>query len=192
MCYVIYTGVGREQAVKKLIDRTVPRELYARCFYPYRHLRKKIGGDWADIYEWLIPGYLFVITDRVTEFSVALRAVSRSGRYIRLLGGSQNVAFTPVDPAEEAWLRRLLGDRWFDVDNAPDAPGFPDDNAVAELSAVDFDENDRVRILSGPLMNFSGSVRRIDLHRRFAEVEVQFMGTVQLLRLGVEILVKDD
>ena len=84
----------------------------------------------------------------------------------------------------------MLGDRWFDI-----APGAGDpedgDNAVADLSAIDFDENDRVRILSGPLMNFSGNVRRIDLHRRMAEVEVPFMGTLQCLRLGVEILVRD-
>ncbi len=208
MCYVIYTGVGREQQVKKLIDRTVPRELYTRCFYPYRHMRKKIAGSWADIYEWLIPGYLFVITDRVAEFSVALGSISRGGRYVRLLGGGKSgaraavntgseatgvnadTAFSPVDPAEEAWLRRMLGDRWFDI-----APGAGDpeegDNAVADLSAIDFDENDRVRILSGPLMNFSGNVRRIDLHRRLAEVEVPFMGTLQCLRLGVEILVRD-
>ena len=195
MCYVIYTGVGREHAVKKLIDRTVPHELYVRCFYPFRHLRKKIAGNWADIYEWLIPGYLFVITDRVAEFSVALRGVSRNGRFVRLLGGDRvaggnaDAAFTPVDPAEEAWLRRMLGDRWFDID--PDRDLYDDGSAIAELSSIDFDENDRVRILSGPLINFSGNVRRIDLHRRLAEVEVPFMGTVQRLRLGVEILVKD-
>ena len=102
MCYVIYTGVGREQQVKKLIDRTVPRELYTRCFYPYRHMRKKIAGSWADIYEWLIPGYLFVITDRVAEFSVALGSISRGGRYVRLLGGGKSGARAAVNAGSEA------------------------------------------------------------------------------------------
>ena len=210
-CYVIYTGAGRESTAKALILKLVPPELYTRVFYPFRHMRKKIAGDWADIYEWLIPGYIFVITDRVNDFYTALRRVPRLTKLLgtmvsetgRNSGADLSVnfsrIFTPISDAEEAWLRALLGDNWFDLaspdpdaasgsgGNAPDAS----DNAVAALSMIDFDENDRVRILSGPLMTLSGLVRRIDLHRRFAEVELIFMGTPQLLRLGLEILTKE-
>lgn len=255
MCYVIYTGAGREKAIQKLIAGVVPSELYTRCFYTYRHMRKKIGGQWADIYEWLIPGYLFVITDRVNEFHAALRELYRCGRYCRLLGNDPVNGFSAVDPSEEQWLRRLIGDRWFDaplpepdepnepnipcesaanadpgesatstapgtpaaVENsvepgAPHAstvpvaaaasagtiaasayaePAAPSGIAVAELSTIGFDENDRVQILSGPLMTLSGQVRKLDLHHRRALVEVNFMGKPQLLYLGLEILIRE-
>lgn len=212
MCYVIYTGAGRESTAKALILKLVPPELYSRVFYPFRHMRKKIAGDWADIYEWLIPGYIFVITDRVNDFYAALRRVPR---LTKLLGtvvdatgrasvgatgaaspGNFSRIFTPITDTEEEWLRALLGDNWFDPSVPPpdsDSSSAADsaDNAVAALSMIDFDENDRVRILSGPLMTLSALVRRIDLHHRYAEVEVGFMGTTQRLRLGFEILKKD-
>lgn len=251
MCYVIYTGAGREKAIQKLIAGVVPSELYTRCFYTYRHMRKKIGGQWADIYEWLIPGYLFVITDRVNEFHAALHELYRCGMYCRLLGNDPVNGFSAVDPSEEQWLRRLIGDRWFDAPlpepdepnepnipcepnerNVPKEPGAshastvpvaaaasagsiaastgsiaasaghfaasayaepaaPSGIAVAELSTIGFDENDRVQILSGPLMTLSGQVRKLDLHHRRALVEVNFMGKPQLLYLGLEILIRE-
>ncbi len=189
MCYVIYTGAGREKAIQKLIAGVVPSELYTRCFYTYRHMRKKIGGQWADIYEWLIPGYLFVITDRVNEFHAALRELYRCGMYCRLLGNDPVNGFSAVDPSEEQWLRSLIGDRWFDAP-LPE-PAAPSGIAVAELSTIGFDENDRVQILSGPLMTLSGQVRKLDLHHRRALVEVNFMGKPQLLYLGLEILIRE-
>ncbi len=198
MCYVIYTGAGREKTAQRMILKLVPRELFTRVFYPFRHMRKKIGGNWADIYEWLIPGYLFVITDRPAELYTALRRVPRLTKLLGRIGDNSPYEFLPVAPEEETWLRALLGDNWFDpasqlpADAAnptgPDADNDP--AALAALSMIDFDEHDRVRILSGPLMTFSAQVRRIDLHRRFAEVEVNFMGHPQLLRLGLEILTK--
>jgi transcriptional antiterminator NusG len=216
MCYVIYTGVGREKTVQLLIARVVPRDLYTRCFFTYRHMCKKIGGKWADIYEWLIPGYLFVITDRINDFYQALRTLPRYGAYARLLGRDGRLVspseisytFEPLAEEEERWLRSLIGDRWFDApsgDDFSDAPltagstdaeeeeqeGPVPRNAVVELSAIGFDENDRVRILSGPLMTFSGRVRKLDLHRRIAIVEVDFMGKPQLLHLGFEILIRE-
>jgi transcriptional antiterminator NusG len=199
MCYVIYTGAGREKTAQRMIFKLVPHELYSRVFYPFRHMRKKIGGNWADIYEWLIPGYLFVITDRPAELYTALRRVPRLTKLLGRIGDGSSREFTPVAPDEETWLRALLGDNWFDPASqlpadAANPTGSDADNdpaALAALSMIDFDEHDRVRILSGPLMTFSAQVRRIDLHRRFAEVEVNFMGHPQFLRLGLEILVKD-
>ena len=200
MCYVIYTGVGREKTAQNMITKLVPRELYARVFYPFRHMRKKIGGSWADIYEWLIPGYLFVITDRIAAFYTALRRVPCLTKLLGKSGDNAAPDFFPIAPDEEAWLRAILGDNWFDLpgcsalpdggapfENGTDAAG---SNAVTALSLIDFDENDNVRILSGPLMTLGGQVRNIDLHRRCADVEVNFMGRPQLLRLGFEILEK--
>lgn len=199
MCYVIYTGVGREKTALNMISKLVPHDLYVRVFYPFRHMRKKIGGNWADIYEWLIPGYLFVITDSIAAFYTALRRVPRLTKLLGKTGDNASPEFFPIDPAEETWLRAILGDNWFDTSvRAPssidslDASDSSDSSAaIAALSMIDFDENDNVRILSGPLMSFSGKVRRLDLHHRRADVEVNFMGRPQLLRLGVEILTKE-
>ena len=204
MCYVIYTGVGREKTAQNMISKLVPHELYTRVFYPFRHMRKKIGGNWADIYEWLIPGYLFVVSDNIAEFYTALRRVPRLTKLLGKCGDNASPDFYPIAPEEEAWLRAILGDNWFDItaEVSEASSGIAgsltfgadatDAAAVAALSVIDFDESDNVRILSGPLMALSGKVRRLDLHHRRADVEVNFMGRPQILRLGFEILTKAD
>ena len=185
-CYVIYTGVGRETAAERLIEGAVPPELYVRVFHSCRHMRKKIAGKWADIYEWLIPGYIFVLTDDIRGFSAAIRKLPR---LLKLLGrnfDNGEPSFTPLTDEEVAWLSSVIGERWFSAgDN-----DISDGQAVAELSQIDFDENDNIIVLSGPLMNLSGKVRKINLHRREAEVEIVFMGVPQTVRLGVEIMTK--
>ena len=109
-CYVIYTGVGREKIALDMISKLVPHDLYVRVFYPFRHMRKKIGGNWADIYEWLIPGYLFVITDSIAAFYTALRRVPRLTKLLGKSGDNASPDFFPIEPAEETWLRAILGD----------------------------------------------------------------------------------
>ena len=138
-----------------------------------------------DIYEWLVPGYVFVVTDRVGEFYQALKRVPRLTKLLGREFENGEPAFTPLGHDEEKWLAAMLGEEWFRTGSSTDGA-----DPVAELSQVGFDENDRVVILSGPLMSFTGQVRRINLHKRYAEVEVNFMGKSQLLHLGIDVLVK--
>ena len=58
------------------------------------------------------------------------------------------------------------------------------------LSLVEVGENDEVKILSGPLKDMVGMVRKINMHKRIAEVEVVFMGRKIVLHLGIEIVEK--
>ena len=53
-------------------------------------------------------------------------------------------------------------------------------------------EGDAITILSGPLKNMEGYIRKIHLHRRIAEVEVDFMGRKTVIHLGIEMVGKRD
>ena len=59
-----------------------------------------------------------------------------------------------------------------------------------QLSQVSVSEDDAVTILSGPLKNMEGYIRKIDLHRRIAKVEVDFMNRKTLIHLGIEMVEK--
>ncbi|WP_443029438.1 KOW motif-containing protein [Sporofaciens musculi] len=48
-------------------------------------------------------------------------------------------------------------------------------------------ENQRIKIISGPLKNLEGQIKKINLHKRIAIVEAEFMGNRTLLHLGIEI-----
>lgn len=52
-------------------------------------------------------------------------------------------------------------------------------------------ENDRVRILSGPLMGMEGNIRRIDRHKRIAYLEIEMFGRTVEMKVGLEIIKKE-
>ena len=190
MYYVIYVGSGREETMEQLIRSTVPETLFTRCFHPVRHMKKKIHGQWTEKYERLIPGYVFVETDDIRAF---YRKVRELPAFLKLLGKETTLSrlneeevpeehFIPLPSEEERWLKRVSGI----------IPGIqkPKEKSrpVVELTKVRFDEEGKLQILSGPLKEFSGEVRKIDVHRRYAEVEVVFMGRKTLLHLGIELI----
>ena len=55
------------------------------------------------------------------------------------------------------------------------------------LSKVAVGENQRIKIISGPLKNLEGQIKKINLHKRVAEVEVRLLGRRRTLYLGIEI-----
>lgn len=62
------------------------------------------------------------------------------------------------------------------------------DASVVGLSKVAVGENRQIKIMSGPLKNLEGQIKKINLHKRIAVVEADFMGNRALLHLGIEIV----
>ena len=51
-------------------------------------------------------------------------------------------------------------------------------------------EGDAVVVLSGPLKSMEGRIKKLNLHKRIAEIEVEFMNRKTILHLGIEIVGK--
>jgi transcriptional antiterminator NusG len=64
------------------------------------------------------------------------------------------------------------------------------EEATAEVSQIDFGENDEVIILSGPLKDLKGCIKKLNLHKRVAEVEMSFMGRKTVIFMGVDWIMK--
>ena len=62
-----------------------------------------------------------------------------------------------------------------------------DKGGVIGISRVAVDEGGTVRYLSGPLKNVGDRVRKVNLHKRIAEIEASLMGEKQILYLGIEM-----
>ena len=173
MYYVLQVAPGAEEKTERWIRRRLDSAIYGRCFHPARMMRKKLRGEWTDVREKLLPGYVFITSEDAGGLYAALRGVPVLTRML----GRDGEAFTALDRNEEEWLRRLLP---------------PEENGTeVELSKVAVDENDRVTILSGPLKGLAGEIKKLHLHRRMAEVEVEFMGRKTILYLGIELVKKE-
>lgn len=188
MYYVLWVGSGNEAKAELLIRRIVPDHFYGDCFYPMKHLRKRFHGVTKDIYERMIPGYLFLQTEDIHSFYERIREIPV---FLSILGKTEldeTEDFYPLTEQEEQWLKRIMGRG--NLQSSSVKQGEQGQGTIVELSQVSFDENDRVVIVSGPLKEMEGKVKKIDLHRRIAAVELEFMNTVTVLHLGIEIIEK--
>ena len=60
------------------------------------------------------------------------------------------------------------------------------------ISKVRIDEGNEIRIISGPLKHMGGMIKKINLHKRMAEVEIEFMNRRTVIYLGIELLEKKE
>ena len=111
----------------------------------------------------LLPGYVFIQTRDPGAVAARLAEVPA---FTRLLG-SNGEYFMPLSADEEAWLNAYT-----DIDTH-----------VVEMSEGVI-EGDRVMVMRGPLKGREFEIRRIDRHKREAELEVPMLGRVKRIRSG--------
>lgn len=175
MYYVIQVAPGKEAEAELYITERVAEELYSSCFHPVRHVRKKFRGVWKDRYEKLLPGYVFISSENAEELYLALKRIPTMTKIL----GWHLEYIAALTQREAVWLEKLVS-----------AGKGGRITGEVPLSQIEIQENDEVKILSGPLIDMAGMVKRINLHRRIAEVEVEFMGRKTIIHLGIEMVEK--
>ncbi len=172
MYYVIQVAPGMEERTETVIRRRVANDLYGSCFHPIRCIRKKFHGEWKDHHEKLLPGYVFITSDSIQELYLELHKVLL---LTKLLGKNEE-QFTALPDYEARWLEQLMETT-------------EDESNEVGLSQVTA-EGDAVVVLSGPLKSMEGRIKKLNLHKRIAEIEVEFMNRKTILHLGIEIVGK--
>ena len=112
------------------------------------------------------------------------------------LVGRDEEYFVKLPERDVEWLVKFMGcDGQKDSRDAVGKTGMGSAEMIADsqkyevgLSQISIDEGNEIRIVSGPLKNMEGMIRKIHLHRRMAEVEVPFMNQRTVIYLGIELL----
>lgn len=172
--YVIQVAAGTEDKVEEQVRVMMRNELYGSCFHPMRRVKKKFRGEWKEIQEKLLPGYVFITSDNIQELYQEFKYVPAFTKVL----GKEEERFIPLPDHEVRWIEGLM------------KPS--DQNMEVQLSQVSVSENDVITILSGPLKNMEGYITKIDLHRRIAKVEVDFMNRKTVIHLGIELVRKKE
>ena len=165
--YVMQVSPHEEQRALDWIKSRVEPSLYGECFHLTRYVRKKFKGKWHDVYQKLLPGYVFIETEDIEGLWLALRKIPVM---TKLLGRGGD-PYTSLNESETEWLLQLKGA-----------------NGEVALSFIRVHENNEVSILSGPLTGMKGMIKKINLHKRVAEVEVNLMNQKITVYLGIEIV----
>lgn len=167
MWYVIQVRSGTEEHIKLQCEQRIPPEIMERCYIPYYERMRRFRGAWHMEQRTLFPGYVFIISDELEELFIGLKSVIG---LTKLIGTGQEIV--PLTE-QEVLLMQKLGN----------------DNGLVEMSKGII-QGDRTVITSGPLMGLEGCIRRIDRHKRTAQLELELMGRIVETQVGLEILEK--
>lgn len=172
MWYVMQVVSGQENRTVQMIDKMVYKETLESCFVPVRRLRKKYQGTWHEVTEKLFPGYVFLITDHPQSLYEELKGIPALTKILGRCGDY----FTPLSDADVQTMEKFK--------NKTEAGGISE----VKISQIAIEEGERIKILSGPLKNLKGQIRKMNLHKRIAEVEMEFMGNKLVVYLGIEMV----
>lgn len=173
MWCVMHVKPGSEKRMEEFLDGLIGDEFDSRCFHLTRLRRKKYGGRWQTIEEQLLPGYVFIVTEKPEQLYREFEKVPGCG----LLGDSKEYV-SRLDGEEAEFLEKIAG--------SADGEGAASRIGEIGLSYIKVEKDNRVRVLSGPLLFVEKQVRKIDFHRRVAEVETNLCGEKKVMYLGVE------
>ncbi len=169
--YVIQVNTGSEYKLRNMIVRQLEQSNipYEDCFVPMVEYVRKSNQGYETKEKPMFPGYLFLISgsDNIREIAAKLKQVMG---FTKILGESQE--FIPLYPQEVEFLL-----------------GFSDEKHNVGLSCG-FIENDSITITQGPLVGKEGYIKKINRHKRIAEVELLFMGRTTRVQVPLEIITK--
>lgn len=172
--YAIQTLGREEEKTTIMIEKILDEGIYDRCIYPTRMMKKKKSGEWRYVTEKLLPGYVFIITDQPLYVYNELKKIP----LLTKLLGREGENFIRLEDKEIDWLEKLTdttkGNGSFEIG----------------LSKVGFSEGEKVQIVEGPLADLEGYVKKINLHKRQAELEVELMGRKMIIYLGIDFVEK--
>lgn len=186
MYYVLQVAPGEEDKTEALIRVILPDKLCGECFHLTRHMRKKFHGEWVDVREKLLPGYVFITAEDAEELFLELKKVPVFTNIV----GRDGWSFAEMAEGDVEWLEKI---RECGIQDTLDRDKTDNKSVIwneVGLSQVNMDEENHIRIVSGPLKGIEGMVKKICLHKRIAEVEIPFMKRNTIICLGIELLEK--
>ena len=172
--YVIQVYTGSEKKAVETIKKNLSKEAFSDCFYVIKRRKKKYLGSWHLVEENCFPGYVFLESDNPSEMA---RGLASLRMYARLLGFDKETFYVHPIAKEERVFIDSMTDRL-------------DESRIIEMSDITIEEGQGVRIVSGPLKGYEGKVKKYDLHKRKAIIELNILGTVVRTDLGIEIISK--
>lgn len=173
MYYVIYTQTGKEEKVIDAIKNKLHSKDDFEVFSPYRKSLRKYKDELKEVVERCFPGYIFVETDKPKELFFDLYWVDE---YTKLLGREGiTYNFTPLNEEESRMIDILYN---------------KNNNRTTEISDIEVNEGQIVKVLDGPLDGLEGIIKKVNLHKRQVVIGFPFCNRNVEATLGINIITK--
>ena len=170
--YVVQVSTGKEKNfIEDAEFKNKFDELSYSIVFPQRILKIRKAGKVTEKQLPVFAGYLFIGTDEISKD--LYQHLRKSKGFYRFLPNNQEPKF--------------LEGRDFEILNQ-----FISFGGLAKISQVVFDENDRIKVIEGPLSGLEGYIVRVNKRKGRATVCLDMCQTAFSIDLGFEILNKEE
>jgi len=173
--YIFFALTGREQHITNRLNQHFHNEAFTTftAFTPMLEVLFRNSGKVHKEMKIMFPGYVFIESElcSVEFLQYASHLIRTSKDIIKILkyGDSDEIAIRE----DERTLLMLLCN----------------DNHCIETS-VGFAEGDRIYIEKGPLEGRESMIRKINRHKMEALIDLEIMGGLRRVAIGLEVLRK--
>jgi len=170
--YVVQVQAGREKAMCKAIERACAdveydgTTLLQECFTPTFVRRLKFKGEWQDVEERLLPGYVIAVTNDPVRVARRLYGVHEFSRLLKM-----NEAFVPLREEERDWIEEStqVGNRSVPI-------------------SIGYRKGDTLVVTDGPLKGHEAMITRIVRKKCVAVIEIHAGNTRIVTEVGFALL----
>lgn len=171
-CYVLFVRTCCEDKIAHRLKERLEPSLFLP-FIPVKEKFFRKNGKTKKEYELCFQSYVFIESELVPdEFIIELlREIRACNDIYRIVnyGEKRDIA---MRDSERIFLKRLYG-----VNNCIE-------------SSIGFIEGDKIKVTEGPLAGMESSIKTINRHKREAVIEIDFMGSLRQITLGLEIIAR--
>ena len=164
MWYVVQTTNGQENTAIEKCRQEIPVEVADKIFSPSYEGMHKYQGEWHIEINKLFPGYVFIQSENADQLETYLEHLSGTVTPVQIGGG-----FYPIRTEEQAYLMEML-----DTDDCV-------------RYSLDYIVDGKLVVERGPLSGKTDHVRKIDRHKRIANLTIRLFGQDRQIRVGLEI-----
>ncbi|MDD4048601.1 MAG: antiterminator LoaP [Clostridia bacterium] len=164
--HALYVITGHEEKVKQALEMTLEDEI--QFTIPKRELRERKAGKWHMVKRKLFPGYILLKGKITEEEYYKIKKVPILSKMLIDDDGPLK-----IDEKELEMLNILINNK---------------DGNIG-ISTV-YKENEKVKVVDGPLMGLEGNIQSIDARKGRAKVAIEFLGETRIVQLGVEFVDK--
>lgn len=164
--YVIQLLTGKEELFLKHAHQAFSSD-EKRFFWLRKELViKKLGTKKKKISS-IFPGYIFVETDSISYDD--FRIIKNFPGFCRFLKANSDIK--PLPSAEKKLIYNLCTG-----------------GNIAGISIVYFNENDRIKVVSGPLKDLEGKIIKVDKRKKRAKIKLNLYENSFLIDFGFELI----
>lgn len=169
--YVFFVRTGREQKVEQFLRERLDIDMFMP-FVPLQECLFKINGTVKKELKPLFPSYVFIESEISSqEFIKRTRTLIYASRDIICILRYSDTEIV-MRESEKQVLLSLCND----------------DHCIESSSGIK--EGNRIHITDGPLKGWESIVKKVNRHKRQAWIEIEFMGSIRLVSVSLEIVDK--